>query len=354
MLAIFGGLIVDLSLDAEQTGVRIIEMPWRRRMATRRWLRRAHICIAQLATNYVVSRAVARLDDPVALAREIEFWRRLGRRDHAASITHGAIGAIQVASPMHGLASPPVPADWFAPVRGESEGYVFYVHGGSFVFERGPAVTDLVGRLAAGADARVFAPNYRLAPEHPCPAAVDDVVAAYRWLLRNTHNVRVVALAESAGCAILLAALQRLRDEGDNLPAGVLLLSPWVDLSLQSWSIIAASLAGTDGSTMLALGVMAHLYLDGRPASDPVASPLFGDFAGLPPMTIHAAKDDLLYDDAVRLAERVRDVGGDLTVRLWSEEGHVWEKSQTPKARQSIELASQFIALRLRAESRPQ
>jgi monoterpene epsilon-lactone hydrolase len=261
---------------------------------------------------------------------------------------HGSVEAIKVAGPHHGLPAPPVPSDWFAPVRGEPRGFIFYVHGGSFIFDRSPQLTELVMRFASGAGARVFAPNYRLAPEHPCPAAVEDIVAAYVWFRQTWPDEPVVALAESAGASILLAALQRLKGGGAAMPDGIVLLSPWVDLSLQSWSVIAATLAGASSTTMAALGMMAHLYLDGRSAADPVASPIFGDFAGFPPLLIHSSQTDPLADDAVRLADRVREAGGDLTVRLWTDERHVWEKLPSIKARQSVELGVDFIRRRLR------
>jgi acetyl esterase/lipase len=133
------------------------------------------------------------------------------------------------------------------------------------------------------------------------------------------------------------------------MPSGVVLLSPWADLSLQSWSVTAASLLGTTPYTMESLALVARFYLDGRSATDPLASPMFGGFEGFPPMLIHASRGDILYDDAVRLAEAVRAAGGDLTVRLWSDETHVWERMGTPKARQSIELAADFIRRRLDA-----
>lgn len=243
---------------------------------------------------------------------------------------------------------PPVPADWFAPKQHKkSRGVVFYVHGGSFIVERSPRITSLVARFAAAADARVFAPNYRLAPEHPCPAAVDDIVAAYCWYKELWPDEPLVALAESAGAAILLAALQIVRDRGVALPCGIVLLSPWVDLSLQSWSVVSASLAGTTPYTMESLALMAHLYLGGRPATDPVASPLYGDFSGFPPMLIHASKGDILFDDALRLADRVREAAGNLTVRFWADETHVWERMHSVKARESISFAAKFIRQRL-------
>ncbi|WP_411287479.1 alpha/beta hydrolase fold domain-containing protein [Phenylobacterium sp.] len=178
---------------------------------------------------------------------------------------------------------------------------------------------------------------------------VEDIVAAWRWFHATYPGEPVVALAESAGAAVLLSALQQARDRGLPAPAGVVLLSPWVDLSLQSWSVTAASLMGTTPYTMESLALVARFYLDGRSATDPVASPLFGSFEGFPPMLIHASRGDILYDDAVRLADKVREVGGDLTVRLWAEETHVWERMHTAKAKQSILLAADFIRRRLDA-----
>jgi acetyl esterase/lipase len=337
---------LDLAFDQGALRARFIEMDAPGVLAsTRRWFdHRILNPLVQVFVDRMVRETVAARADPAAFARQVGKWRALRERVEAASAPLGSIDAVQIASPSHGLPAPPVDADWFAPIRGEPRGFVFYVHGGSFIFDRSPALTELVMRFAAAANARVFAPNYRLAPEHPCPAAVTDIVEAFRWFRRTWPNERVVALAESAGASILLAALQTMRRAGEPMPDGVVLLSPWVDLTLQSWSIIAATLAGHTGSTMAALGMMAHLYLDERPAGDPLASPLFGDFTGFPPMLIHASRGDMLYDDAVRLAERVRDAGGDLTARLWSEEAHVFEKAPTAKGRQSIALAGDFIA----------
>ena len=254
--------------------------------------------------------------------------------------------ALRVGPPA-GVAPPPTASEWFAPRGKRPHGHVFYVHGGSFVAERSPRITQLVARFAAAANARVYAPSYRLAPEHACPAGVEDIVSAWRWFRHHHQDEPVVALAESAGAAILLAALQRLRDDGDDLPVGIVLLSPWVDLSLQSWSVMAASIAGTSPHTMESLAMFAHFYLQGRSPTDPVASPIFGSFEDFPPMLIHASRSDILYDDSVRLADRIREAGGDLTVRHWTDETHVWERMNTPKARQSIQLAAEFIRRRL-------
>ncbi|WP_334163469.1 alpha/beta hydrolase fold domain-containing protein [Phenylobacterium sp.] len=311
--------------------------------------RLANRTMQRLVTGSMRAAVKAHAEGPEAFLAYVERQRRLHARFDAPILPMVEAEAVRQGGPGPGLAAPPSPSEWFAPRRKAGRGFVFYVHGGSFVADRSPRITQLVARFAATAEARVFAPSYRLAPEHPCPAAVDDIVAAWTWFHETWPGEPVVALAESAGAAVLLAALQQARAQGAPLPGGIVLLSPWVDLSLQSWSVTAASLTGTTPYTMESLALVARFYLDGRSATDPVASPLFGSFAGFPPMLIHASKGDILYDDAVRLAEKVRDGGGDLTVRLWTEETHVWERMHTAKARQSILLAADFIRRRLDA-----
>jgi acetyl esterase/lipase len=154
-------------------------------------------------------------------------------------------------------------------------------------------------------------------------------------------------VAESAGAAILLAATQRMKARGEPLPRGLLLLSPWIDLSLQGRSLALAALSGTATREMHTMALIVRLYLRERSTSDPLASPLFGDMAGLPPMLIHGSKRDMLFDDAARLAERVRQANGDLTLRFWTGEQHVWERTSVPAARQSIQLGAEFIRDRL-------
>lgn len=314
----------------------------------RSWARRAaNRTMQRVVTSTMRASLRAEAGGPEALRRHIERQRRTHMRFDAPVVARLDAEAVRQIGPGRGLSPPPAPAEWFTPRAAEPRGAVFYVHGGSFVAERSPRITHLVARFAAAAQARVFAPSYRLAPEHPCPAAVDDIVAAWAWHCETSPDEPVVALAESAGAAILVAALQRAIAQGLPAPDGLVLLSPWVDLSLQSWSVTAASLLGTTPYTMESLALMARFYLNGRPATDPAASPLFGRFEGFPPTLVHASRGDILYDDAVRLAEAMRDAGCDLTVRLWTEETHVWERMQTAKARQSISLAAAFIRRRL-------
>jgi acetyl esterase/lipase len=312
---------------------------WRRRLSNR---------LNQWVAAYTVRGVLkAQARGPEAFHAFVAQQRALHYRFDAPIMPTMEAEAVREIGPGPGLASPPAPSEWFAPRNKKARGFVFYVHGGSFVADRSPRITQVVARFAATAEARVYAPSYRLAPEHPCPAAVDDIVAAWIWFHETYPDEPVVALAESAGAAILMAALQRIRDKGLAMPCGVVLLSPWVDLSLQSWSIAAASLLGTTPHTMESLAVFARFYLNGLSPTDPVASPLWGSFDAFPPTLIHASKGDILYDDAVRLSEKMRDAGSDLTVRLWADETHVWERMGTQKSKQSILLAAEFIRRRL-------
>jgi len=333
------------ALSPPSRGVQLIDMD---RLSgplasVRALVRRTQMRLMQWLIDVVVRKALRLwMRDREAALTYIDRWRAYHMRPDTVSESVIEVNAVR-AAPRGMLTPPPAECQWFAPHKGEPHGFVFYVHGGSFIADASPKITAMVAKFAAQSNARVFAPSYRLAPEHPCPAAVDDIVSAFRWFRREWPNEPVVALAESAGAAILLAALQRLRDDGEALPQGVVLLSPWVDVSLQSWSVIAASLAGTTPYSMESMAMTAHLYLQGFPATDPVASPLYGSFAEFPPMLIHASKCDMVYDDAVRLADKVRDSGGDLTVRLWTAESHAWEQTSSPRARQSIDLAAEFI-----------
>ena len=333
-------------------GVHVLAAPEPALPLVRRIARGLYFRIIQIGTTVLIRRW-ARIFEANPRDYESVAAIRSWLHDPKAEMTARDDTAVRAQPPRaqdgHAADDAPIPADWFAPAQEKPRGVVFYVHGGSFVAERSPRVTTLVGRFAAAAKARVFAPNYRLAPEHPCPAAVEDIVAAWRWHCRRWPDTPVVALAESAGAAVLVAALHRIRDAGEQMPLGIVLLSPWGDVSLQSWSVFAASIARTTPMTMESLALMAHLYLQGQPAAARDASPLYGDFHGFPPFLIHACEGDILFDDATRLAEKVRSANGDLTVRVWTGEKHVWESMHSAKARQSVAYAAKFIRDRLDA-----
>ena len=226
-------------------------------------------------------------------------------------------------------------------------GTLLYLHGGGYF-----ACSPQTHRPITGGFARrgldVFAPDYRLAPEHPFPAAVDDAVAAYRGLLASgIPPGRIVVGGDSAGGGLALALLLSLRDAGDALPAGAILFSPWTDLAgtgdtLRSNARRDAMFPGEG------IEQAAAPYLAGADARNPLASPLYGDLAGLPPMLIHAGSYEVLLDDSRRLAERARAAGVSVEVATWPVVPHVWQLFPVPEAARSMDQAAAFLLAALR------
>jgi phosphinothricin tripeptide acetyl hydrolase len=217
-----------------------------------------------------------------------------------------------------------VPAEWLTPPGARADSAVLYLHGGGYVIGSPRSHRHLAAAVGTAARSRVLLPDYRLAPEHAFPAAVDDAVAAYRWLMdRAIAPARIVIAGDSAGGGLTVATLLALRDGGVPLPAGGVCISPWVDLTCGGGSY--ATRAGADPIVKRA-GVeeMATAYLGGRDATTPLASPLFADLHGLPPLLVHVGDDEVLLDDAVQLAERARKAGVEATLEVWPKMIHVW------------------------------
>ena len=228
-----------------------------------------------------------------------------------------------------------------------SGGVLLYVPGGSFVSRRSPRVTAFICRLARASGLRVMVADYRLAPEHPYPAAPEDVVAAFDRLLAEGHAPGdIVVAAESAGAAVALSALFRLRDRGVT-PAAIVLFSPWVDLALTGWSMVTRGLTADSPFVMEMLALCSRFYLGRLTPVDPMASPLWGKFEGLPPLLIHTSRLDVLHDDATRLAERAAGAGVDTTLRIWPRGAHVFERYDGPETDRSVLEASRFLRERL-------
>ena len=192
----------------------------------------------------------------------------------------------------------------------------------------------------------MLVPDYRLAPEHPFPAALEDALACYRWLLSRGSAAREIALAgDSAGGGLALAALLALKDAGEPLPAAAACLAPWTDLAATGDSVRSNSEADAwvYGD---AVAAGAGLYLGNTPATHPLASPLYGELRGLPPLLIHVSDSELLRDDGLRLAERARRAGVPVRLRMWRDLPHVWQGFVPfiPEARESLEEIAAFLA----------
>jgi acetyl esterase/lipase len=207
----------------------------------------------------------------------------------------------------------------------------------------------LAAHLAQAARVPVFLPEYRLAPEYPFPAAVEDAAAAYRWLLQQEIGARRIVIGgDSAGAGLAAAALVKLRDDGVALPVAAFLISPWVDLALMGASMHTRA-ALDPLTTYHALHRAAHYYVDDHDARHPWASPLYADLTGLPPLLIHVGDHELLLNDATRLAGQARAVGVEVHIEVWDEMWHVWHAwaDELPEARAALATIAAWIEKQL-------
>jgi len=241
-----------------------------------------------------------------------------------------------------------VPGLWVRAPGATDDITLLYLHGGGYAIGSPNTHRGLIGSLSAAIGGRVLAPDYRLAPEQPFPAAVDDAVAVYRALVETTPAERVAIGGDSAGGGLTLALLVALRDAGDRLPACAFALSPWTDLASTGATMSTRaeddpliSLEGTQFGS-------AH-YLAGADPKHPLASPLYADLHGLPPLLIQAGDAEVLLDDSVRLAARARECGVDVTLDVWPEMIHVWQffAGQVPEADDAIGKIAAFVRSRI-------
>jgi monoterpene epsilon-lactone hydrolase len=238
-----------------------------------------------------------------------------------------------------------VRSEWIVP-PGATEGRVLlYLHGGGYVVGSVDMYRDLISRLARAAGARALGIDYRLAPEHPFPAAVEDATAAYRWLVSHgTAPARIAIAGDSAGGGLTLATLTALRDAGEPLPAAAACLSPWVDL--QGIGASMTSKAAVDPFVQKEMiQFMAQQYLGDRDPRTPLAAPLYADLQGLPPLLIQVGTAEVLLDDATRIAERARAAGVEVSLEVWDDMIHVWQLFAPilPEGQQAIERIGAFI-----------
>jgi acetyl esterase/lipase len=241
-----------------------------------------------------------------------------------------------------------VPCEWVAAPNADSGRTIFYLHGGGYVIGSVHSHRALVANLSRAAGARGLTVGYRLAPEHPFPAAVDDATTAYRWLLSTgVDPKRVVVAGDSAGGGLTVALLVNLRYRGIPLPAAGVCMSPWVDLEGLGESM--TSRADRDPLVQRpGLQRMAAAYLAGADPKTPLAAPLYADLSGLPPLLIQVGGAETLYDDSTRLAEKARRAGVDVTFDAWEEMIHVWQlfAPVLPEGREAIAKIGQYIRSR--------
>ena len=223
---------------------------------------------------------------------------------------------------------PTTSAEWVHAPGASAARVVLYLHGGGYVQGSPHTHRNLAYQLSKQADARVLVLDYRMAPEHPFPAAIDDAVSAWRWLLEAGCDPDHMTIAgDSAGGGLTVSTQVQLRNLGLPLPATSVCISPWVDLQGSGESIVTKA----DVDPMIDKSILdwfAHHYLAGANARAPLASPMYADLRGLPPMLIQVGSAEALLDDANRLAAAMAAAGSEATLRVWEDMVHVWHLFQ--------------------------
>jgi len=230
--------------------------------------------------------------------------------------------------------------------REESGLTVLYLHGGGYGACSPATHRELIARLAHGSGARCVALDYRLAPQHPYPAAVDDAHAAVLELLREVPPGRLLLAGDSAGGGLAMATLVRMRDHGDPMPAGAVLFSPWVDLTVSGATI--DSNRATDYLARGVLEVFSARYLGGCDPRDPCASPLYADLTGLPPLLVQAGGGEILCDEIEKLARRASEAGVQVTLEVDPGMPHVHQGFARfmPAGRDALQRAGDWVRAR--------
>jgi acetyl esterase/lipase len=238
-----------------------------------------------------------------------------------------------------------IPVEWITTPQTRSDYVILYTHGGGYTMGLYNSQRDYIARLGRAAGMRVLAVDYRVAPEHPFPAGLEDATTAYRWLLSKGYEPEKISLAgESSGSGLALSMLINLRDAGDSLPACVVCFSPQTDLALTGESVKTKAKADVINRPFDVAGNAAR-YAGAYDVRNPLISPLYADLKDLPPLLIHVGSEDILLNDSTRFADRAGEAGVDVSLKVWQGMLHAFplQAAFIPEARKSIEEASLFI-----------
>ena len=239
-----------------------------------------------------------------------------------------------------------ISAEWVSAPEAANDHVILYLHGGGYILGSIKTHREFMARISRASKARVLIIDYRLAPEHSFPAAVEDAYTAYQWLIEDQKIVpnNLIIAGDSAGGGLTMATLINLRDKGIALPAAAVCLSPWTDLGLtsESYKIKARidPMVTVDG-----LMFDAKLYLGDNDYTNPLASPFYGDLKGLPPLLLLVGTAEILLDDSVELAKRAKKAGVDVTLDIWDDMPHVFPlfAAFAPEGQKGIEKIGEFI-----------
>lgn len=234
-----------------------------------------------------------------------------------------------------------VSCEWIIPQSSPADQVLLYLHGGGFVFGLTPPHLQMGAYLAQKMSLRILMVDYRLAPQHPFPAALEDCAGAYGWLIKQDISAQnIVVAGDSAGGNLTLTLLLKLRDMGELLPAAAVCLSPVTDLTQDKIR------PGYQDPLLppQAMQFYTRSYVGNHDAHNPFISPVWGDLRGLPPLLIHAGEDEILRDDAVRIEELARAAKVDVRLEIYPRMWHVWQLNLAlPQAVQSLDDIAHFL-----------
>lgn len=238
-----------------------------------------------------------------------------------------------------------VRGEWALPPKGSSDRAILYFHGGGYFFCSPETHRPITAGLARYSGAQTLAVRYRLAPEYPYPAALEDGLNAYRWLRSRGFRADQIALAgDSAGGGLALATLVSLREAGEPMPAAAVVFSPWTDLACTG-----SSLDHNDRHCVMFSGEgirkAVSLYVGASDPTLPTLSPLYADLAGLCPLLLHVSDNEVLLDDSTRFARKAQQCGVTTQLKVWQGQPHVWQlfAPTVPEGRQSLQEAGEFL-----------
>lgn len=268
-------------------------------------------------------------------------WHRL------AGILKFARGVKRTEASINGLA-----AEWLAPRNAREGKLLLYLHGGAYIMGGCRTHRQLVGHIAKYAGVTALLPEYRLAPEHPFPAAIEDATGIYRFLLEQGYAAEDIVIAgDSAGGGLTMATLLSLRHSGDPLPAAACLLSPWLDLA-GSGDSMTTHAQKDPWFRPEDLPVVTGHYCDASQLKNPLVSPVYANVAGLPPLYIQVGADEILLSDSTRIADKVMAAGGHADLEIWPEMWHVFQMFLhfMPESRQAVQKLGAYVRQALNVE----
>lgn len=238
-----------------------------------------------------------------------------------------------------------VAAEWIWAPGAHPDRVMLYLHGGGYVVGSMRTHRVMLSHIARACGSKVLGLDYRLAPEHPFPAPVEDTLAAYRWLLANGYDSRKITLGgDSAGGGLVVAALVAMRYVGEPMPAAGVCISPWTDMESTGQSFVTNATADPSVAKERILR-LAGVYLAGKNPRAPLASPIHADLHGLPPLLVQVGAIETLLDDARMLTQRAQAAGGQVDLEIWDDMPHVWHLFAPilPEGQQAIGRIGEFV-----------